>query len=306
MNIVFMGTPEFGVPILKALLNSRHKVQAVVCQPDRPGNRGVIAKPPVKCCAEQACVDVLQFNKISKDGIDELIRLNPDIMVTAAFGQILSDEVLNIPKHGVINVHASLLPKYRGSAPVNYAIIMGETETGVTIMQTVKEVDSGDIILQKKLTIGEDETAGELTERLSYLGRDALIEALDLIESGSAKRTPQEHSKATWYPMLKKEDGKIDFNKTPENLINFIRGMTPWPSAYTFINGRSVKILKASKARFYGAPGEILFADRKNGLIIGVSGGAVKIEILQMQGKKPVAAEEFLLGNSLKINSILC
>ena len=217
-----MGTPDFSVPCLEQLINSRHKVIAVVTQPDRPRNRGVVSACPVKVCAEKHGLKVLQYEKVSREGIDDIRALNPDVIVTAAFGQMLSRDFLAIAPHGVINVHASLLPKYRGSSPIQWAVINGEKETGVTIMQTAYKMDSGDIILQKRVAVGVDETAGELFEKLSALGAPALIEALDLIESGKATFTPQNEDEMTYFPMLKKEDGEIDFSMSATDILSLI------------------------------------------------------------------------------------
>lgn len=308
MNVIFMGTPEFGVPILNSILSSRHKVIAVVCQPDRAGNRGVVTKPPVKQCAEMNGIKVLQYDRISREGVDTLRELKPDIMVTAAFGQILSDEVLKLAPHGVINVHASLLPLYRGSAPIHYAIIHGEKETGITIMQTAKAVDSGDIILQKKLNILDEETTGELTLRLGVLGAEMIVEALDIIEAGKAIRVPQDHSKSTHYPMLKKENGRINYNKTPLELTNFVRGMNPWPSAYTTIDNGIVKIIKASMVgcTYSGMVGEIVESNARRGLIIVVKGGCLRLDVIQPEGKKVMSDKDYLLGHPILKGTILC
>ena len=308
MKVIFMGTPEYGVPVLEGILRSRHKVVAVVCQPDRPANRNVIMKPPVKLLAEERGIKVLQYNRISREGVDELKALNADIMVTAAFGQILSEEVLNIAPYGVINVHASILPHYRGSAPVHYAIINGEKTTGVTIMQTAKSVDSGDIIMQRTIDIKEGETAGELTARLAILGAEMIVNALDDIESGKAVKIPQEHNRATYFPMLKKTDGRIDFARTPYEIVNFVRGMQPWPGAFFQINGNTVKIIKAeiNNENYAGKTGEIVESNPKTGLVIKAKDGCVNILQVQPQGKKVMAAKDYLMGNPVAKGSIVC
>lgn len=308
MKVVFMGTPEFAVPSLNSIYMSKHTIVAVVCQPDRAGNRGVITKPPVKVFAEEKGIKVLQFNKVSKEGVQALTELNADIMVTAAFGQILSDQVLGITPYGVINVHASLLPYYRGSAPIHYAIINGETKTGITIMQTAKAVDSGDIILQEAMDILPEETTGELTQRLAELGSQTIVKALDLIESGQAIKIPQDHSKATHYPMLKKEDGRINYNNSAESIVNFVRGMNPWPSAYTIITNNMVKIIKAVKIsnNINGLVGEIIKADSKNGLVVQAMDGEVAFSIVQPQGKRAMDARDYLLGRAVIKGQILC
>lgn len=308
MRVIFMGTPEFGVPILQSIIASKHKVIGVVCQPDRLGNRRVLTKPPVKICAELNNINALQFNKVSISGVEKLKELEPDIMVTAAFGQILSDDILHIAPYGVINVHASLLPYYRGSAPVHYAIINGEKKTGITIMQTQRELDSGDIIMQRELDIREDETTGELTKRLSNLGSEMIVKALNLIENNKATRTPQDHSIATYYPMLKKKDGRINYNVTAEQFIDFVRGMNPWPSAFTEINGIVIKVHKASKVECNnrGKVGEIIESNNKLGLIIRVKDGCVSLDEIQPEGRKKMFMKDYLLGHSIKKGLILC
>ena len=253
-----MGTPDFSVPCLEQLINSRHEVIAVVTQPDRPRNRGVVSACPVKVCAEKHGLKVLQYEKVSREGIDDIRALNPDVIVTAAFGQMLSRDFLLVAPHGVINVHASLLPKYRGSSPIQWAVINGEKETGVTAYK----MDSGDIILQKRVAVGVDETAGELFEKLSALGAPALIEALDLIESGKATFTPQNEDEMTYFPMLKKEDGEIDFSMSATDIKHRIQGLTPWPSAYTTCGGKKMKIIKATVENMQGSPKQVLKADK--------------------------------------------
>ena len=306
MRVIFMGTPEFGVPILNSILGSRHTVIAAVCQPDRPGNRREMKKPPVKVCAEYNGIQVMQFDRVSREGLEAIKSLKSDIMVTAAFGQILSDELLTVAPHGVINVHASLLPKYRGSSPVHRAILNGESYTGVTIMQTAHSVDSGDIIMQERINILPDETTGELTDRLSMLGAEMIVKALDSIEDGSVTFTPQNHSEATHYPMLHKEDGRISWNMTAREAKDFIRGMQPWPSAYANIDGATVKLLKAQIVEDKGAPGEIITASRKDGLIIALKTGAIRIIELQPEGKKPMFSNDYLLGHPIKVGTVLC
>ena len=213
LKVVFLGTPDFSVNTLKAILNSRHEVLAVVTQPDRPvGRSGKPVFSPVKQVAVEKGIKVLQYNKIRLEGVEDLKALNPDIMVTCAFGQILSQEIIDIAPKGIINVHASILPKYRGAAPIQWSIINGDSETGVTIMQTEAGIDTGDIICVEKTPISDKETAGELFDRLADLGANLLVKALDMIEDGNATYTKQNHDLATHVKMLKKEDGIIDFS----------------------------------------------------------------------------------------------
>jgi len=229
-RVVFMGTPTFSVPVLEALIKN-YKVKAVVTQPDKQvGRSGKIAKPPVKVVAEENNIVVIQLDKI-KEQYQEVIDLEPDLIVTCAYGQILPKELLDYPKYGCINVHASLLPKLRGGAPIHRSIINGETKTGITIMYMAEGMDDGDIISQKEIEILDTDTASTLHDKLSILGSDLLIETLPSILDGTNERTPQESSLATFAPIIKKEDEKIDFNKTSKEVYNQIRGLNSFPGA---------------------------------------------------------------------------
>ncbi len=305
MRLIFLGTPDFAVPSLKKIAESNHEIIAVVTQPDRPRNRGVMSPSPVKEIALELGLKVLQYERISREGVENIKNLNPDIMVTCAFGQILSRELLAIPKYGVINEHASLLPKYRGSSPIQWCVINGEKETGVTIMKTAYEVDSGDILFADKTFIGEDETAGELFDRLSILAADSIIKALDLIENGKANFVPQNHNEATFCKMLTKADGLIDWSKSAQQIKDFVRGMNPWPCAYTKLDGMVYKIHKISvqNNNFSGKAGQIVVAD-KNGLIVACGDGAINIDIIQAPNCKKMSAKDYLLGHKLQVGSI--
>ena len=307
MKIIFLGTPDFSAHVLKALIDSRHEVVGVVTQPDKPCGRGHKLMPsPVKVLAEANSIPVYQFNRISKE-CAPLKDLNADIMVTAAYGQILRQNVLDLTPKGVINVHASLLPKYRGSSPIQWCIIKGETQTGVTIMKTDIGVDTGDMILSKSLTIGETETAGELFDRLSVLGKDALLEALDLIEEGKETYTKQDESKMSHYPMLDKDSGKIDFNMTSRDIVNLCRGLNPWPVAFVSLNENDrLKVYKASKVDIdsNAKVGTVLASDSKNGLIVKCSDGAVSLDIIQTAGTKAMPAKDYLRGRKLQISNL--
>lgn len=308
MKVVFLGTPDFAVAALESILQSKHDVVAVVTQPDRPkGRSGKPTFSPVKEVAVKHAVRVLQYEKIRNEGVEELRSLNADIFVTCAYGQILSQEIIDIPKHGIVNIHASLLPKYRGAAPIQWAILNGDERTGVTIMKTEAGVDTGDILLQKSLKIGENETAGELFDRLSFLGAELIVEALDVIESGSAVFVAQDHDRATHVKMLRKEDGLIDWSKTPVVLFNMVRGMNPWPSAFTYYNGKVLKIwaVEISRAEHNAEFGEILTSDSKSGITIACNGGCLKITELQIEGAKRMSAQAFLLGRSLEVGGKL-
>ncbi|MHB1315644.1 MAG: methionyl-tRNA formyltransferase [Christensenellales bacterium] len=304
MRIVFLGTPDFAVPSLLAMVSNGYSVVAVFSQPDRPKGRGnKLAMPPVKEAALQHGIPVFQCEKIRQaENVSKLKELKPDLMVTAAFGQILSKEILDIPPLGCVNVHASLLPKYRGSSPIQWAIINGETETGITTMYTSLGVDQGDMILQKKTPILPDETAGGLFGRLSLLGAEVLLETLGLIRKGTAPRIPQNEAEATRCPMLTKETGRIDWDMPPQQIINLIRGVSPWPGAYAKINGMAIKIWKASYAGDKpdgAAPGEIICADREHGIIVCCFNGLLRIDELQLPGGRRMSGSDYLAGNNL-------
>lgn len=311
MKVIFFGTPDFAVPSLKAIFKSKHEVLAVVTQPDRPvGRKAVLTPSCVKACATELGIEVLQYENVSKEAIGQLRAFSADIFVTCAFGQMLSQELLDIPKFGVINVHASLLPKYRGASPIQHAVINGDCETGVTIMKTVLKMDAGDIISVAKTAIGENETSEELFERLSMLGAKAVVSALDDIENGSATYTPQCHEKATFVKQIKKTDAIIDFSKDCKTVKNLVRGMQSWPCAYTFLNGKMLKIFSVDYEICNGENlqiefGKVVCADIDNGIKVQCNGGAIKILELQLEGGKRMFAKEFLLGRKINIGDIL-
>ena len=306
MKVVFLGTPDFAVNTLKEIISSRHEILAVVTQPDKPvGRSSKLVFSPVKQVAVENSLPVLQFNKIRLEGVDALKDLQPDIMVTCAFGQILSQEILDIPTLGTINIHASLLPKLRGSSPIQWSIINGDKTTGVTIMMTELGIDTGDIVLKKELSIGDDETAGELFDRLSVLGADAIIEALELFNNGNATKTPQNHSEATFTKMLKKDSGKIDFNKSAQEVHNLVRGLNPWPIAFANINGEVIKIYKTKVLDGLDTAGKIIKCDEKNGLIIACKDGFIEVLELQRAGGKRLNSKDFLRGYKITEGTII-
>ena len=308
MRLVFLGTPDFAVKSLEAIANSRHEVLAVVTQPDRPvGRKAVLTPSPVKVCAEKLGIKVLQYNKIRQEGVDDLRALAPDIMVTCAFGQILSQEILDIAPHGVINVHGSLLPKYRGAAPIQYAVINGDKETGVTIMQTEAGIDCGDILAVEKVPVGENETAGELFDRLADLGAALIVKTLDDIEKGGVTPVKQDESHATYVKMIDKSASVIDFSKSAKEVKNFVLGMNPWPVARTTLKCKILKIYRCEVADvdYSGTIGEVIAADDKKGLIVKCGVGAVKITELQAEGGKRLAASEFLRGRNIEKGDML-
>ncbi len=308
MRVVFLGTPEFGVPSLKALVNAGYEVAGVFTQPDKPKGRGNKMLPsPVKSCAIEMGIPVFQPVKIRVDGVNDLRALRPDLCVTAAFGQILSQEILDIPRIGTVNVHSSLLPKYRGSAPINWAIMEGETVTGVTTMMTDKGLDTGDILLKREVAILPGETAEELTARLAPIGAELLIETIRGLEAGTVRRVKQDENEASYFPMLKKEMGEIDWRLSAHQIVCRVRGLTPWPgSTFTWGGGEAVKVWKAEEAENPGkAPGEILCADAKNGLVIAAGEGAVRVIELQAPGGKRMNAKDYLRGHPVSDEKVI-
>ena len=304
MRVVFLGTPDFSVGALQALVDNNYEVVAVVTQPDKARNRGVISYSPVKEKALELGLKVLQYNKIRVEGVDDLKALKPDIMVTCAYGQIISQEILDIAPHGVINVHASLLTKYRGSSPIQWSILNGDKKTGVTIMQTSLGIDSGDIILQKEVDIKDNETAGELFDRLSELGAKALIEALELICNNKETFTKQDESMVSHVSMIKKEDGKINWNKSAQEISWLVRGMNPWPSAFTYIRGKMFKIWEArveneNIEEMANMPVASLYIQNKR-CFVKCNNSILELLTVQMEGKKRMDAKSFLAGFRLE------
>lgn len=311
MRIIFLGTPEFGVKCLEALVESKHEVVAVVTQPDKPTERGnKIQFSPVKKYALEKNIPLFQFPKISRDGIVDLTALEPDIMITAAYGQILSQAVLDIAKYGVINVHGSILPKYRGASPAQSAIIHGESETGVTIMKTESGLDTGDIIDIVKTPIFENETAGDLLERLSKLGADLLLEVLDKLENGTATFTKQEHFDATITKKIDKTDSSINWEKSSKEIKCLILGTNPNPIARTLLNDVIVKIYRAKTIDFELdeeclklETGTILpISSVKRGVFVRTGDGAIEILEMQLPGGKVLPAKQVMNGR--KINPL--
>ena len=301
-----MGTPEFAVPSLKALCENGYDVVGVFTQPDRPKGRGnkVIASP-VKQLAVEKGIPVFQPVRIRKDGVEDLKSLAPDLCVTAAFGQILSQEILDIPRIGTVNVHASILPRHRGSAPINWAILQGDEVVGVTTMMTDKGIDTGDMLLKAETPYIKGETAGELTIRMAELGAKLLIDTLKAMEAGTLERIPQDHANMTYDPMLTKEMGVIDWTHSAADIVNRIHGLNPWPGCSTAIEGGRLKLLRAEVAEGAGQPGEIIVADPKQGLIIAAGEGAVSVTQLQAPGGKPMNSKDYLRGHPMAVGTVL-
>lgn len=306
MRIVFMGTPEFAVPSLKALCEAGYDVAAVFTQPDRPKGRGnKVTASPVKEYALSRGIPVYQPQRIKKESVGDLKALAPDLCVTAAFGQILSQEILDIPPLGNINVHASLLPKHRGSAPIAWAIMQGDQEAGVTTMMMARGIDNGDMLLQRATPIQTGETCGELTERLSHIGAELLMETIRALEAGELRRIAQDESKMTYDPMLDKSMGVIDWRMSAVEIVNRVHGLNPWPGCSTAWQGGRLKILRANAVDGVGQPGEILAADAKQGLTIACGQGAVSVVQLQAPGGKPMSAKDYLRGHPMAVGTVL-
>ncbi|MCR5684654.1 MAG: methionyl-tRNA formyltransferase [Lachnospiraceae bacterium] len=298
MRVVFMGTPEIAAMVLGALTSSKHDVAAVVTQPDKPNARGnEIIFSPVKKLALEKNIPVLQPVKASApESADEIASYEPDIIVVAAYGQILKENILELPKYRCINVHASLLPRYRGASPIQWAVINGEEYSGISIMYMEKGLDTGAVILAKRLKLALDETAGSLHDRLGELAGPVLLEAMDMIENGTADPVPQDESLATYVPVLKKSDGELDFNLTSAELERRIRGLNPWPGAYTCINKKMIKLWKAEAAPNMGLEAGHMHTFDNKELYVGTSDGSLRILELQLEGKKRMPAAEFLKG----------
>ena len=295
LQIVFMGTPEFSVPVLQGLIDN-YKVRAVVTQPDRKGNHGQINISPVKKLAQDKAILVLQPEKIKED-YQEIINLKPDLIVTCAYGQIIPKELIERPRLGCINVHASLLPKLRGGAPIHKAIIEGHSKTGITIMYMNTKMDEGDIITQEEIPILDTDTASLLHDKLSILGKELLLKTLPNIINGTNSRIKQDSSQATYAFTLKKEDEKLNFNKTARQIYNQIRGLNSWPGAYCIFEGKILKVWDSFITENYpvGFNGEIT-AIYKEGIGVKVSNGEIVLKIVQPEGKNKMDAISFING----------
>lgn len=295
LQIVFMGTPEFSVPVLQGLIDN-YKVRAVVTQPDRKGNHGQINISPVKKLAQDKAILVLQPEKIKED-YQEIINLKPDLIVTCAYGQIIPKELIECPRLGCINVHASLLPKLRGGAPIHKAIIEGHSKTGITIMYMNTKMDEGDIITQEEIPILDTDTASLLHDKLSILGKELLLKTLPSIINGTNSRIKQDSSQVTYAFTLKKEDEKLNFNKTARQIYNQIRGLNSWPGAYCIFEGKILKVWDSFITENYpvGFNGEIT-AIYKEGIGVKVSNGEIVLKIVQPEGKNKMDAISFING----------
>jgi methionyl-tRNA formyltransferase len=307
MKIVFLGSDNFALPALKALLAKGYQISCVITQPDRAKGRGLqLEGTSVKALASDAGLKIYQPQKINaKDAVSFLKDLNPDLLIVIAYGQILSQEVLAIPKIFALNLHASLLPKYRGAAPINWALIKGERATGVTVMKMTEEMDAGPIILQKEIDIADDDTAITLGEKLSDLGAKALLESLQQIEAKTYRLLPQDKKQASFAPKLKKADGCIDWAKPAGDILNLIRGCIDWPGAFAYYHGKLLKIYKVGVCPFARLPvtplaGEIISIS-KEGIVVATEKSNLIIEELQIEGKRKMTAGEFIAGHKISV-----
>lgn len=308
MRILFMGTPEFAVPCFD-ILNSEYGIIGAFTKIDKPNMRGKKIKyTPVKEYALEHNIPVYQPNTLKSKETQDLIRdLNPDLIVVVAYGKILPKEIIDIPKYGVINVHSSILPKYRGAAPINAALIHGETESGVSIMYIAEELDAGDVILVEKTEITDEDTFETLHDRLQELGAKGLLKAVKLIEKGEAPRHPQDHSKATFVKPFSKDDCKIDWSKTEREIFNFVRGMNPFPAAFTTCDDKIFKIYGVKenfKVYENGVPGEVVDKIKKQGFVVKTGNGSVILTQVKPENKKILTGVDIMNGNLLKVGDI--
>ena len=308
MNVIFMGTPGFAVPTLEKLHKSAHNVVLVVTQPDKPFGRGKkLKKSEVKEAAESLELEIFQPDKIKKqENIDVLRKYNPDVIVVVAYGQILSKEILTLPKYGCINVHASLLPKLRGAAPLNWAIINGETITGVTTMQMDVGLDTGDMFLKSEVKIDENMNVGELHDILMQKGAELLIETLNMIENNEITSKKQDDSLSNYAPMFNNENRKINWNLSAKNIHDLIRGLSPWPTAFFTMDEKTIKVYKSSYTNDNSnyEPGYVIKANNE-GIFVKAKDGIVILKEIQMPGKKKMTVEAYLRGNKFPEKIVL-
>lgn len=311
MKVIFMGTPDFAVGALQAIIDAGHEVVLVVTQPDKEKGRGKeVSFTPVKECALAAGIEVFQPVKIKEaEAVEKLRSYDADIFVVAAFGQIVSKEILDMPRFGCVNIHASLLPKYRGAAPIQWCILNGEKETGVTIMQMNEGVDTGDILMQKVIPIEGTDTGASLFDKLAVLGAEAIVEALPLIEAGKLTATPQDNELSSHVGMLRKDMGRINWSWPADKIERYVRGLNSWPSAFTFLNGKTLKIWGAEVVTTLpeaaaAEPGTVAYVDKKS-IYVACGEDYLKINSLQLEGKKRMDTSAFLLGCQITVGEVL-
>lgn len=306
MNIIFMGTPDLSVPSLEKLYNENHSIDLVITQPDKRKGRGKKLLPtPVKNKANKLDLEVFQPKNVnSLESIERINKLNPDVIVVVAYGQILKEEILSIPKYGCINVHTSLLPKYRGAAPINWAILNGEKETGVTTMIMEKGLDTGDMLLKEKLVIDDELTVGELHDNLMNMGAELIVKTLEKIED--LKPIPQDDNLSSYAPKMDKTIGKIDWAETKEKIKNLVRGTNPFPGSYSYYKGKKFKIYKVDidEKLYSGKLGQITDVNNE-GIFVKVKNGTIIIKEVQFPGKKKIKVSEYIRGNEIEVGTIL-
>jgi methionyl-tRNA formyltransferase len=308
MKVVFMGTPDFSVPTLQELIDSEHEVVAVVTKPDKPKGRGnKVLFTPVKEVAINNNINVYQPQKLSEeDFVANMEKINPDVIVVIAFGKILPKRILDLPKYGCINVHASLLPKYRGAGPIQWSLINGESETGITTMFMDVGLDTGDMLLKETVKIEDTDTGGSLHDKLSVVGAKLLIKTLKEVQNNNIVREKQDSEKSTYAPMLEKSMGNIDWDKEAREIELLVRGLNPWPSAYTYLQNKILKIWSATviEDKYKGNSGEIVDI-LKDGFVIKCKNNSLLLKEVQLQGKKRMTADAFLRGHNLEIGEVL-
>lgn len=308
MKVIFMGTPDFAVGALDAIVEAGHEVALVVTQEDKPKGRGKeIQFTPVKEAAIKHGIEVYQPHRVKhEEAVAKLREYNADVFVVAAYGQILSKELLDMPKYGCVNIHASLLPKYRGAAPIQWSIIDGEKVTGVTTQMMAEGIDTGDILDVIEVEIDKEETGGSLFDKLTVAGSEVILTTLKKLEDGTVTRTPQDHSKSTYAKMLDKKLGNIDFSMSAEEIERLIRGLNPWPSAYTMYKGKTLKVWKAEviDKDYDGQLGQIVDKTKK-AIMVKTGNGALAITELQLEGKKRMTTEAFLCGAGFELGEML-
>ena len=307
MKLVFMGTPDFAVPCLEELINAGHEIIGVFTQPDKPvGRKRVMTPPPVKVCAGKNGITVYQPDSVrTEEALSLMKELNPDCVVVVAYGKIIPSEMLKLPKFGFVNVHGSLLPKYRGAAPIQWSIIDGETKTGVTTMQMDDGIDTGDMLEVSETEIGENETAGELFDRLAEMGGKLIVSTLSKLVKGELTPIPQDHEKSNYAKIISKEMALIDFNMSAENVFNLIRGFNPWPIAYTIIGDKRLKVFAAEKiGSVNGKAGEVVSSDGTLTVAFG-DGNGLKFTDVQLEGSKRMSATEMLKGRPIGKGTVL-
>ena len=304
MKLIFMGTPDFAVPCLECLIEAGYDIPAVFTQPDKPvGRKQILTPPDVKVCALKHNLTVYQPDSMrGEEAMDVIRRIDPDAIIVAAYGKIFPKEVLDYPKYGCINVHGSLLPKYRGAAPIQWAVINGEKETGVTIMQMNEGIDTGDILLRRAIPVDIDDTAESMFDKLSSLGGETLVEALEMLERGELTAEKQDESLSSHAPMLNKSISQIDWSKSGMAVHNLVRGLYSWPIAYTMFGGKKLKIIKTSPCDKSGEAGTVISLDP---LTVACGEGSVIIRELQLEGKKRMDSKSFLIGHRMCVGDRL-